>query len=258
MPGIDLIGHRGASRSAPENTLASFRLAWAEEADGVEGDFRLTEDGAIVCMHDASCARTGGVDLAVAATPLARLRELDVGVWKGEAWRGERIPTVEEVIATVPAGKKLYLELKSGAEIVPPLARVLDAARLAPEQAVVLAFDEEVVIEAGRLLPRVKRLWLTDYRRNRRGEVVPPLPRILSTLERTGADGLGSRAHAIVDERFAHALREAGRELHLWTVDLPRSAARFAALGANAIITNRPGWLRERLKTLSPTTCHAD
>ena len=95
MPGNTLIiGHRGASREAPENTLASFMLAFAQGADGVEADFRLTRDGRIVCLHDDSTGRTSAVDLVVAQATLPQLRTLDVGAWKGEAFAGEPIPAL--------------------------------------------------------------------------------------------------------------------------------------------------------------------
>ncbi len=134
MRDTELIGHRGASFDAPENTLAAFRLAWEEGADGVEGDYRLTLDGEIVCLHDPTTRRTAGINLAVAKATLAQLRELDVGSWKGEQWAGEPIPTLREVIATVPPGKRLFIELKSGPEILLPLAAILAESGLPHEQ----------------------------------------------------------------------------------------------------------------------------
>ena len=107
-----LVAHRGASRDAPENTVPAFELAWRQGADAIEGDFRLTADGRIVCMHDADGERTGGRKLAVAAATLAELRQLDVGAWKGQAWKGTPPPTLAEVLATVPPGKSVYLEVK--------------------------------------------------------------------------------------------------------------------------------------------------
>jgi glycerophosphoryl diester phosphodiesterase len=240
MPGIELIAHRGASHDAPENTLAAFRLAWETGADGIEGDFRLSRDGEIVCHHDATTGRTAGVSLTVADTTLARLRELDVGARYGAGWRGERIPTLREVIATVPPGKKLYIELKSGPEILPPLAAILAGADLDLRQLVILAFSEEVITAAREQLPRVKALWLDDTR-------TPAIESVLRTLERTGACGLSCRARSAIDAQFIRALHDAGREVHIWTVDAPRTAARFAALGAASVTTNRPGWLRARL-----------
>jgi glycerophosphoryl diester phosphodiesterase len=245
MRGIELIAHRGASHDAPENTLAAFRLAWETGADGIEGDFRLSRDGQIVCLHDATTGRTAGVSLTVADTTLARLRELDVGAWRGSEWRGERIPTLREVIATVPPGKKLLIELKSGPAILPPLAAILAEADLDPRQVVILAFSEEVITAARRQLPRVKALWLDDT-------PTPAIGTVLRTLERTGASGLSCRARSAIDAPFVQALHAAGREFHVWTVDAPRTAARFAALGADSVTTNRPGWLRARLLEAAP------
>jgi glycerophosphoryl diester phosphodiesterase len=249
MPGTDLIAHRGASHDAPENTIAAFRLAWEQGANGIEGDFRLTRDGEIVCLHDATTGRTAGVDLAVADSTLAQLRELDAGAWKGGAWAGEPIPTLREVIATVPPGKKLFIELKSGPEILSPLADVLNGSGLDPEQVAIFSFDEELITASRELFPRSKRLWITDYTRDwLSGGWKPTIGEILQTLERTGVDGLASEAHRLVDAAFVQAIRAAGMELHLWTVDAPRTAARFLALGVDSIITNRPGWLQSSLR----------
>ena len=74
-----VIAHRGASYDAPENTLAAFRLAWQQGADGIEGDFYLTADGEIVCLHDSDTGRTGDRKLSVGQSTLAELRKVDVG-----------------------------------------------------------------------------------------------------------------------------------------------------------------------------------
>jgi glycerophosphoryl diester phosphodiesterase len=259
MRDIELIAHRGASHDAPENTLASFRLAWETGADGIEGDFRLTLDGEIVCIHDPTTGRTAGADIPVAGSTLARLRELDAGGWKGEKWSRERIPTLREVIATVPPGKRLFIELKSGREILPPLAAVLARSGLKPEQAVILAFNAEVVAASHELLPRVKTLWLSDFRQERTfGGWSPSIEKVLLTLKSCGACGLAGRAHHSIDADFIRALHAAGMEFLVWTVDAPRSAARFAALGADAIFTNRPGWLRERLQATAESGFYTD
>src|SRR5689334_354029 len=107
-----VVAHRGASHEAPENTLAAFRLAWEQGADAIEGDFYLTRDREIVCIHDDNTKRTSGEDLSVAASTLAQLRRLDVGRWKDPKWKGERIPTLTEVLATIPAGKRIFIEIK--------------------------------------------------------------------------------------------------------------------------------------------------
>ena len=106
-----VIAHRGASHDAPENTLEAFRLAWEQGADAIEGDFRLTADRRIVCIHDATTARTGDRTLRVSRSRFDALRRVDVGAWKGARWRGASIPSLEEVLACVPAGKRLFIEL---------------------------------------------------------------------------------------------------------------------------------------------------
>ncbi len=245
----DIIGHRGASRNAPENTLAAFRLAWEEGADGIEGDFRLTRDGEIVCLHDATTGRTAGTELAVADTTLARLSELDVGKWKGSAWAGERIPTLREVIANLPSNKKLFIELKSGPEIIIPLKEALAASGLPSERFAILSFQEEVIATARKQL-RVAVLWLTDFRRDRAsGGWVPGIDAILQVLEHTGARGIAARACSAIDAAFVRALHAAGRECHIWTVNDPKNARRFALLGVDSVFTDRPGWLRHMLET---------
>ncbi|HEX9078132.1 MAG TPA: glycerophosphodiester phosphodiesterase [Desulfuromonadaceae bacterium] len=250
MRDTEIIAHRGASHDAPENTLAAFRLAWEQGADGAEGDFRLTRDGEIVCLHDPTARRTTGRNLAVAEATLAQLRDLDAGAWKGKEWTGERIPTLREVVATVPPGKRLFIELKAGPEILLPLAAVLAEPGLTPGQTVILAFDAEVVTQARKLLPEVKTLWITSYRRDWVcGGWTPSIGEVIQTLERTGASGLACQARRFIDAAFVRPLRDAGMELHVWTVDSPRSAARFVALGVDSVNTNRPGWLRSRLNT---------
>ncbi len=136
-----IIGHRGASREAPENTLESFRLAWDQGADGIEADFRLTADGRIVCMHDATTSRTTGVDLNIADTTLEELRRLDAGLWKGPGWSGALIPTLAEVLAAIPPGTWFFIEIKSGPEIIVPLAEVLRASGHSPERIRLLSFS---------------------------------------------------------------------------------------------------------------------
>jgi glycerophosphoryl diester phosphodiesterase len=240
-----IIGHRGASREAPENTLASFRLAFEQGADGIESDFRLTADGEIACLHDDSTGRTAGADLVVAKSSWQELSRLEVGGWKGELWRGEPLPNLKQVLAGLPAGKSLFIELKSGPEIVPPLTAALAGAGVAPEQIRLLAFSAELIAILKERLPAYRSCWLTDYRW--RGGWHPSQLEVLDTLRRCGADGLASRSRGILEPAFVAALREAACEIHVWTVDAAAEARRLRDLGVDSIMTNRPGWIRHSL-----------
>jgi len=240
-----VIGHRGASREAPENTLSSFRLAFAQGADGIEADFRLTGDGEIVCLHDDSTGRTAGVDLRVSESTGEELRRLEVGGWKGKAWSGERIPSLQDVLRALPAGKRLFIELKSGLEIIAPLSATLAAAGVEPGRIRLLAFDPELIRALKERLPEFRACWLTDYRF--RGAWRPSSQEVLDTLRSIRADGLASRSRGVLDGDFVAALRGESREIHVWTVDAVAEARRLCALGVDSIMTNRPGWIGGRL-----------
>jgi glycerophosphoryl diester phosphodiesterase len=249
-----IVAHRGASHDAPENTLAAFKLAWEQGADGIEADFYLSSDGKIICNHDKDTLRTAGVKHVVSKTPFEVLRGLEVGSWKGEKFRGERMPTLEEIIATVPQGKIMVIELKTGPEIVGPLVETLKKSPLGREQVFIIAFDPETVAECKRQLPDYKVHWLVRYELDKEtGQWKPDRTTVEKTLKRIKADGLGSKAEPThVDEDFLKELCDAGMcEFHVWTVDDPSVARYYQKLGAFGITTNRPGWLREQLAKLS-------
>ncbi|HBG04706.1 MAG: glycerophosphodiester phosphodiesterase [Geobacteraceae bacterium GWC2_58_44] len=250
VPRTLIIGHRGASLEAPENTLSSFRLAFEQGADGVEADFRLTGDGEIVCLHDDGTARTAGVDLRVEEATLSELRLLDVGAWKGARWAGERIPTLQEVLCALPAGKMLFIELKSGPEIVSPLAALLAGSGVPAAQIRLLCFSADLIRLLKERLPDYRACWLTDYRF--RGAWRPSPRELLDSLEASRADGLASRDRAVLDASLVLALRAHSMEIHVWTVDAASAGRRLCALGVDSVMTNRPGWLRRSLSEPLP------
>lgn len=252
-----IVAHRGASHDAPENTLAAFELAWQRDADAIEVDLFLSSDGEIVCIHDRTTERFSEENLVVAESTAAELKQLDVGSWKDEKWAGEPVPTLDEVIATVPDGRRIYLEIKPGPEVVEPLARAVEASDLVIEQqVVVIAFDADVIAAVRERLPQATACWLTSYRKDdETGELRPTPDQVLSTLERIDATGLSTHANEnVVDEAFVRRLREAGFEFHTWTVNGIDTARRFAELGVDSITTDRPGWLREQLETSATAT----
>ena len=243
------VAHRGASHEAPENTIAAFNLAWQEDADGIEGDFHLTKDGEIVCIHDDTTKRTTGQNMKVAEAHLAELRQLDAGSWKGDRWRGALIPTIQEVLATVPEGRKLFIEIKCGPELLQPLKKALADRKLQPGQTVIISFDAMVIAQTKRQLPELKALWLTSFKTDENtGVVSPSAKEIVATLEKIGADGAGCQSHGAVDQQFVQALHSARKDVCIWTVDDVALAKLFAQLGAEAITSNRAGWLKQQIR----------
>ena len=247
--GPEIVAHRGASRDAPDNTLAAFRLAWERGADAIEGDFHLTADGQVVCIHDGNTRRTSGVALEVRKATAAQLAKLDVGAWKSPAFAGQRIPSLAAVLATVPEGKSVLIEVKCGPEILPAIARTLGTAKLTDKQVRIISFNAEVIAAAKRRLPRIKAYWLTGFRKGKGvGQWSPSAAQVLATLKKIGADGLDCAASLdALSPAMVRQLREAGYELHCWTVDDPSVARSLAAVGVDSLTTNRPGYLREQL-----------
>ncbi len=245
-----IVAHRGASYDAPENTMSAFNLAWKLGADGVEGDFYVTKDEQIVCIHDKDTKRTGGKSLLVASSTLAQLRELEYGKWKSDVFAGEPLPTFAEVLKSIPADKKFIIELKTGPEIVPFLKAELEKYGADEQRLLIIAFNADTVSACKRSLPNIKVHWLTGYKQDKTtGEWTPTLEAVQKTLKSSGADGLGTQGNrAVVTEEFMAELKAGGlKEFHVWTVDEPSDAEYFQKLGAMGITTNRPDLIRESL-----------
>ena len=243
---VDIIAHRGASWLAPENTLASVMLGWDKDAD-VEVDVYLTKDDRIVVIHDKSTKRTGDKDLKVRETSLAELRKVDVGRFKSEEFAGEKIPLLDEVIATIPAGRKLYVEIKCGPEILPFIEKVIDDSGRR-SQIVIIAFDFDTIAAAKKRMPDIGAYWLkgTDKDKATR-KYIPHDTGLVEKVRSCGLDGLNVH-YAGVTKGFSDAVKSVGLKLYVWTVDDPADAIRLTDLKVDGITTNRPGWLRDELE----------
>ena len=178
---------------------------------------------------------------------------MDVGAKQGESFRGERIPTLAEVLATVPAGKRVFLEIKCGAEILPAMKLLIERSKLTPEQVTLISFDASVIAAARTSLPMLRAVWITDFKRKSPAtDWQPRVAEAIETLRRIDAAGIdvNARPQAWSADEMA-ALRAAGFELHCWTVDDAELARQCQAWGALSITTNRPGELRRWLTTPS-------
>lgn len=244
-----IVAHRGASYDAPENTLAAQRLAWEQGADAVETDIHLTRDGQIVVLHDKTLKRTAGHDAPVADVTLAEARTLDAGSWKDARFAGEKLPTLAEQLALVPPGKRILVEIKTGPEIVPELARTLTAAGASERTVTIISFNYDALKAVREQLPRYPTLYLVGYKASDvEAGKQPSLSDLIAKAKAAGFTGLDLQKTWPLTAGDARAIHNAGLELHVWTVDEPEIAQHWLDLGAASITTNRPGWLREQLK----------
>lgn len=245
-----IVGHRGASFDAPENTIAAFNEAWRQGADGIEGDFYFTRDQHIVCIHDKDTQRTGGTKLDVASSTLAELQALEYGNWKDAKFAGEALPTFADVLQCLPRGKTFVIELKTGPDIVPLLKQQMVEYEVNLANVLIISFDDKTIAQCKKLLPAARAHWLTSYKQNPlTGAWRPTVDEIATTLRACKADGLGTKAERdVVTPAFIAQLKDKGlREFHVWTVDTPEDARYFQQLGAVGITTNRPAFIRQAL-----------
>lgn len=246
---VEIIAHRGASHDAPENTLASFRLGWEQLTDADELDIYLTKDGQVVVIHDATTKRTTGVDKKVSDTTLDDLRALDAGAWKGVKWTGEKLPTLAEALATIPDGKKMFIEIKCGPEVLPALEQVMKESGRKPEQLVIIGFSYETMKKARERFPQAPIYWLSGYKEDKATGKFPEIDDLIAKTKEARLDGLNLHYKFPIDAAFVAKVRAAGLKLYTWTVDDPAVAKKLAEAGVDGITTDRPGWLRAQLQT---------
>ncbi|MEU1789928.1 glycerophosphodiester phosphodiesterase family protein [Streptomyces sparsogenes] len=219
-------GHRGARADEPENTLRSFRHAHRVGAEGVELDVRVSRDGRLVVIHDATVDRTTDGTGEVASLSLAELRELDAG-------RGERIPTLSEALDAFPG--LVQVEIKAP-EAVEALAE-LDRRTPLPSRAVLTSFHPEVLDRAARLLPRVERGLITATP----GEDLP------ARAAELNATWVCPELTPELTARLVERCHAQGLRVDAWPAADARLLARCVALGADAVTTDHPalidGWL---------------
>lgn len=244
---VEIIAHRGASFEAPENTLPAFKLGF-ELADAVELDIYLSKDGVPVVLHDASTKRTAGLDKPVAEQTVAELKALDAGTWKAASWAGTRIPTLAEVIALVPEGKRLFIEIKCGPEVIPALEKVVQDSGKTPKQLALIAFNLETLKQAKLKLPALPAYWVVAHKDDKKTGKPPTIEDLIAKAKAGGLDGLDLESKFPIDEAFVAKVHAAGLKLCTWTVDDSAVALKEKAAGVDGITTNKPRELRKALE----------
>jgi glycerophosphoryl diester phosphodiesterase len=230
-----VVAHRGASALAPENTLASFRLAVAQGAPAVECDVHLSADGVPVVIHDDTVDRTTNGRGAVASLTLDALRRLDAGSWHGRRFAGDGIPTLEETLPVCAGRARLFVELKAGGgqSLVDATLAVL--VRAPGLEVAVITFDPEMVRLVARRRPDLPLGFLVRARDLTRHGTAAALEATTSL----GAGFVAPDARAVTPA-FLTSAHAAGLPVSVWTVDDRRSMRALTVAGADAITTHRP------------------
>lgn len=253
VSGVAAVAHRGASGSAPENTLSSVVQALADRADFVELDVRLTEDGVPVLLHDASLARTTNVESVfpgrspwrVDALPLSAVRRLDAGSWKAASYAGERVPTLSAVLdqlARSPNGA--MLEVKD-----PTSYGGVSGIGAKVHQALETHWPEALAATGSRrvLVASADQAFVRDF-----AEAYPDVS--VSVISKSRPDDTVTTYADDVEVRqdqatpaLATEMDTAGLTLGAWTVDDP-ATMRGLADHVDSITSNEPMVLRSVLR----------
>lgn len=246
MQGAEIVAHRGASFDAPENTISSVKLAWEQGTNAVEVDIYLSTDGKVFAIHDKTPKRYGGPDKPVSKMSWAELQKLDIGAWKDEKYRGEKIPLLSELLPLIPENGRMFIEIKTGPEIIPELKRVLQKANRPCKQTAIICFSDKVIAGVRKELPHLDAYWLSYLKKNQKPEErkAPTVEQIIEMAKRldTTAVDIGGD----ITESDVKKLNEAGLGCYVWTVNDPEEARELIKWGVIGITTDKPALMLEK------------
>ena len=241
------IAHRGASGQglAPENTLAAFEYAVQIGADVLEADIQVTGDGELVVIHDATLDRTTNGTGLVAERTLQDIRKLDAGSWFDRRYRGERVPTLAELLDLARNRALVLIELKSDFVSEKTLSVIEELS--ASDHVIIQSFNPDT-IERVNLLSRslptsllVGKLPTTPSRVRAR--------RLAAQVLRVGANAL-SVWHATLTPAFFEEMRKRAISVWTWTVDEEIIMRDMVLMGVQGIITDYPDRLNQVFEDL--------
>ncbi len=235
LPRPVIFAHRGASVHAPENTIAAFDLALEHHADAVELDVQLTADGHLVVIHDRSVRRTTGGDGNVSSMRLEEIKVLDAGSSFHPRFRGEPVPTLEEVFERY--GGKTYLNVELKNETSPwnalpdRVVQIVDRFNVGDE-VLISSFNPLAILRVRRLNPDIPIAALAY--RSWKGE---PVRRMAGNPFRTQALHVDRRD---VNEELVARTHKNNQRLHVYTVNDVIEIQKFTAMGVDGIFTDDP------------------
>jgi glycerophosphoryl diester phosphodiesterase len=225
------IAHRGASALYPENTLRAFIAAADLGADMCEFDVRMTRDGEVVVIHDATVNRTTDGRGRVAAMSADAIKGLDAGVRFGVKFRNEAVPTLAEVAAALSGqcGRRCGMDVELKARGLE--ARVCDVLRerRVIENSIVSSFDWDQLKVVAAEEPGLRLALL--------GEKAPSV--LLQAAATMHAFAMAPRFD-IADAALCAEAHRRGLAVYVWTVDDAPTMRRLIAAGVDGIMTNNP------------------
>ena len=231
----NITAHRGASLSAPENTMAAFEQAVANMSDYIELDVQMTKDGELVIMHDSNALRTTGVNRDISDMTLAEVRNLDAGSYYSAEYAGEKVPTLEEVLDYARGRIKINIEIKSGNYGLSVADKVADMIEYKgmKDECVVTSFEIELLRRVKQLQPDIQTGYIL----------------VVAYGDFYNMDDVDffSVNAAFLTKRMVDAIHNSGKQIHAWTVNNQSSIKNLTNKGVDNIITDDPVLARETI-----------
>lgn len=230
-----IIGHRGASLYAPENTMASFNMALEQSAAAIEFDVKLTSDDQVVVIHDPQVERTTDGQGLVSKLSLDSIKKLDAGSWFSNRFIGERIPTLEEVFDSF--GRKTLMNIELTNYTTPSdnlVERVIDLVNRMnlKDHVYFSSFMASNLIRATKLLPGCGIGYLTYAGPARLFQnIIQPSPSSLDSV---------NPHYSAVTIRMVQREHSKGRRVLVYTVNNPDEMRRLFLLGVDGVFTDDP------------------
>lgn len=247
-----VIAHRGASVSHAEHTIAAYETALDEGADGFECDVRLTLDGVMVCLHDRKIDRTSNGHAVVSTSTYDELVKHDYGSWHDPEIGSSQLLTLRQLLdfaTSAPRPVSLSIETKHpvryGGQIERRLVKMLeeyglDDPEAAGVQVRVMSFSSVALRRMRSLAPKIPTVFLMDR---------VPLAYRDGTLPH-GVHIAGPGIHVLRKHpHYVERVHSQGNQVHVWTVDKPEDVQLCLDQNVDAIITNRPGFVRNIVET---------
>lgn len=223
----EIIAHRGASGSAPENTMSAIEHAISSGAHWVEIDVQRTADDRVVVVHDRDLVRIGNASLVISQTPYAQLANIDVGSWFDPRFSDQRIPTLEAVLEHCKSRIKVNIELKYYTWDPHLADRVITLVENSN-------MENEVVLMSLRpqAVEQVKR---------ERSDWQVGLLAAATLTDLAGVDVDFLAVHSkMVNPGFVRRIHRSGKTIQVWTINDTIGMTKMFGMGVDAIITDEP------------------
>lgn len=240
---VETVAHRGASGYAPENTIAAFDKGVDMKADYIEIDVQRSKDGKLVIIHDTKVDRTTDGTGYVKDLTFDQIRSLDAGSWKGEQFKGEKIPTFDEILDRYHGKIGILIELKAP-ELYPGIEEMVaqelkerNLDKPQNEKIIIQSFNFESMKKTNSLLPKVPIGVLTSNRADTSEQSLKEFA--------TYADYFNP-SYGIVTEELVKQVHANGMKIQSWTVRSQEAAEFLLNMNVDGIITDYPDFVDPR------------